>query len=210
MKLVLVAIAALATACSIHHRSDQYTCTTNADCSGGRRCSADGYCVIGESQPIDAGRPDAPKHDVDAANNCPPGCTTCNTAERTCTIDCQLTDCTDTIICPPGYRCEIQCNEDNTCRNGINCQQAAACNIECSGKNTCEGIACGPGPCDVGCSGPMSCRDIACNDSCACDVACTGMQSCSNNIRCSSFACRTPLGRGCTSMPEFCHSCDEN
>ncbi len=207
MKLVLVTLVALAAACSIHHRSDQYACTTNADCSDGRRCGADGFCVTGEV--VDAPHPvDAPKPGGDAGNNCPPGCTTCNTTQKTCTINCQLTNCTNTVKCPPGYRCDIQCNVDNACRNGIDCQQAASCNIDCTGKSTCQGVECGPGPCDVGCSGPSSCRDVACNNSCACDVVCTGSQSCSQGIVCSSFACRGTNGIGCTSVPAFCHSCN--
>jgi hypothetical protein len=80
---------------------------------------------------VDAPHPvDAPKPGGDAGNNCPPGCTTCNTTQKTCTINCQLTNCTNTVKCPPGYRCDIQCNVDNACRNGIDCQQAASCNIQ--------------------------------------------------------------------------------
>ena len=114
----------------------------------------------------------------------------------------------DASNCPPGYKCEIECNVDNACRNGVDCTAAASCSVDCTGKGSCEGVECGPGPCDVGCSGPSSCRGVACNNSCACDVLCTGSQSCQEGIQCSSFACRSTNGRGCTSVPALCHSCN--
>ena len=201
---LLAVVVAFAAGCSIDHRSDTYACTTSADCSDGRRCD-NGYCIVTGS--LDAPRADAKKPTGDASN-CPPGCTTCNLAQKTCTIDCQLTSCTNEVTCPPGYKCEIECNVDNACRNGVDCTAAASCSVDCTGKGSCEGVECGPGPCDVGCSGPSSCRGVACNNSCACDVLCTGSQSCQEGIQCSSFACRSTNGRGCTSVPALCHSCN--
>jgi hypothetical protein len=202
MKL-LVAIVALvaATSCSIKHRSDLFTCDTTADCEDGLVCDQ-GICVARGA--VDAPRLDAAK--PGDANNCPAQCTTCSVAQKSCVIDCQTANCTNTVTCPPGYKCDIKCNADNSCRNGINCQQAASCNIDCTGKQSCQNIQCGSGPCDVGCLGPQSCRGVSCNNSCACDVVCSGNQSCGDLILCTSLACRS--GLGCTSVPNFCHSCN--
>lgn len=205
MKLVIsVVIGALAlAACSINHRSDQYACSSSADCDNGRVCD-NGFCVV-------AGSTDAPRNDGKPpggdANNCPAPCTSCNIQQKTCTIDCQTANCTNTVTCPAGYNCDIRCNVDNSCRNGINCQLSGGCNIECSGKQSCQNVECGSGPCDVGCSGAASCRGVSCNNSCACDVLCTGSQSCPEGIQCTSIGCRGTNGIGCTSVPAFCHSC---
>lgn len=208
MKLAILAGLALALAfvtltssCEINHRSEEFACTKNIDCPSGRICN-DGFCIITGS--IDASRGDAQRGDAGA--NCPAGCTSCNTTEKTCTINCMLTNCTNTVSCPAGYKCDIACNTEQSCRNGINCQLAASCNIDCIGRQSCQNVQCGPGRCDVSCSGAASCRGVSCGSSCACDVACTGNQSCADNITCSSVACRS--GSGCTSVPLFCHSCN--
>jgi len=215
MKLVIagmfvagvVAITAASTSCSIQHRSDQYACTVSSDCDGNRICD-NGFCIAPGS--IDAPRPvDAPKPPGDGSSGCPSQCTTCNVQQKTCTINCAMgANCTSQVVCPAGYKCDIQCNTDNSCRNGVNCQQAASCNVDCIGKQACQNVQCGPGPCDVGCSGPASCRGVSCANSCACDVLCTGNQSCAEGIQCTSLACRSATGSGCTSVPTFCHSCN--
>jgi len=191
--------------CQIRHASDQYACDDTNPCEAGRVCD-NGYCIVVGS--IDAAKPPGDGGNrTDAGNaGCPPGCTTCSTAQKTCTINCQFGGCDQAIACPAGYKCDILCNTDSACKNGVNCTSAAACNIECSGKQSCQNIDCGPGPCDVGCSGTQSCRDVACNNSCACDVACTGSQAC-EGIACTSFACRKTVGLGCTSEPTVCNSC---
>jgi hypothetical protein len=196
-----IAVVAIASSCSINHRSDQYACTVSGDCSDGRVCD-NGYCIVAGS--IDAARPSDAAKPSDA-NNCPAPCTTCNVAQKSCTINCQSANCTNQVTCPAGYNCDIQCNTDNSCRNGVNCQMAASCNIDCTGKQSCQNVQCGPGKCDVACIGGASCRGVDCNNSCACDVACTGSQSCTEGIFCSSLACTA--GSGCTSTPTFCHAC---
>lgn len=205
--IVLVAAVVVGTmiavtgSCSINHRSDGFACTTNSDCTDGRVCN-DGFCIVAGS--IDASRGDAQRGD--AGGNCPGMCTSCNTSLKTCTIDCQQTNCTNIVTCPTGYKCDIQCNADNSCRNGINCGGAASCSIDCISKESCQGVVCGPGPCDVACMGPATCKNVACSNSCACDVLCTGNQSCQQGISCSSLACTS--GSGCTSVPALCHSCN--
>jgi len=203
MKSALLGLMILLGACSIQHRSDAYACTKQADCNNGRTCT-DGLCVVPGS-----GMPDAPKG-VDAAvhidaNGCPPGCSTCNVGQKTCTIDCQSSNCNGSVACPAGYKCDIKCDTDNSCRNGVDCTAALSCNLTCSGTSSCRNVQCGLGPCDINCSGPSSCRTISCNSSCACDVACTGNSSCGDTIQCTSLACKA--GLGCTSVPTVCHSC---
>lgn len=199
-----IALAVSTPACSVNHKSEQYACTKNIDCDPGRVCS-DGFCVQSGTQVDASGPTDGPRPDG-TVNNCPPGCTTCNTTQKTCTINCMAgANCTNTVSCPAGYRCDILCNTDNSCRNGINCQLGKGCNIECTGKQSCQAVTCGPGPCDVNCMGISSCKGVSCSNSCACDVTCTGNQSCGDAVLCTSAACDT--GSGCTSMPLLCHSC---
>ncbi|HTL33822.1 MAG TPA: hypothetical protein VL326_11890 [Kofleriaceae bacterium] len=205
MRATSICIALLLAACSINHKSDGYACEINNDCEGGRVCSG-GFCVVNGSQ-IDGPRSiDAPRIG-DANTGCPAQCSSCNTSQKTCTINCMTSNCQNTVVCPIGYKCDIQCNTDNACRNGINCTMAASCNIDCIAKSSCENVQCGAGPCAVTCSGPSACKNVSCNASCACDVLCTGSQSCSSGISCTSFACRGTNGIGCTSVPALCHSC---
>jgi hypothetical protein len=199
----LLAIAVSTPACHVDHKSGDYACSKNTDCDSGRICN-DGFCIVSGS--IDAATGDGPRGDAMGSNGCPTGCTTCNVAQKTCTINCQAgANCTNTVACPAGYKCDILCNTDNSCRNGINCQPGQSCNIQCTGKQSCQGVQCGAGPCDVTCMGVASCKGVSCNSSCACDVACSGSQSCGDSVSCTSPACDT--GLGCTSGPLFCHSC---
>jgi hypothetical protein len=200
---ILLALAVSTPACDVHHKSGDYACTKNIDCDSGRTCN-DGFCVV--TGTVDAPRGDGPRGDAMGSASCPAGCTTCNLTQKTCTINCMAgANCTNTVTCPAGYKCEILCNTDNSCRNGVNCQLGQACNVECTGKQSCQGVQCGAGPCDVACMGVASCKGVSCNASCACDVTCTGNQSCGDAVSCSSPACDT--GSGCTSGPLFCHSC---
>jgi hypothetical protein len=201
MRATVVCIALLLTACTINHASDKYACTKNTDCDPGRVCS-DGFCVVSGSQ-VDASHIDAPRGGD--GGQCPAGCTSCNVAQKTCTINCMLGSCNGQVTCPTGYKCDIQCNTDGSCKNGINCQNAASCNVECQSQNSCQNVQCGTGPCAINCAGQSSCKNVACGSSCACDVLCSGSSSCSSGIQCSSFACKS--GLGCTSVPALCHSC---
>lgn len=199
-----IALLAITGSCSITHRSGDFACGETSECNTGREC-IDGFCVV-------TGSVDAPHGTVDAAKTpdappaCPPGCTSCNVAQKTCTIDCSLTSCAAVVTCPTDYHCDIQCDTNNSCRNGVDCEAGASCTVECSGVGSCHAVDCGAGPCDVSCSGTNSCVDVECNTSCACDVTCTGLNSCPDEITCTSDACRA--GSGCTSVPAFCHTCN--
>lgn len=199
----LIAFAVSMPACDVTHKSGEYACSKNTDCDSGRICN-EGFCIV-STPVVDAPRGDGPRGDA-MGSSCPPGCTTCNVMQKTCTINCMSgANCTNTVTCPPGFKCDILCNTDNSCRNGINCQMSQACNVECTGRQSCQGVQCGAGPCDVACMGVASCKGVSCGSSCACDVTCTGNQSCGSSVLCSSPACDT--GSGCTSLPLFCNSC---
>jgi hypothetical protein len=200
--MIVIGIALLLAACSINHKSDAYACEKNTDCDQGRVCS-DGFCVVSGTQ-IDAPRGDAPRGD--ANNQCPAQCSACIVSQHSCTINCMSGNCTNQVVCPAGWKCDIMCNADGACKNGINCMLGASCNIECTNKESCQNVQCGAGPCAVNCSGSSTCRNVSCGTSCACDVLCGGANSCSQGILCSSVACRS--GLGCTSVPALCHSCN--
>jgi len=202
--LVILALAA----CSVSHKSQEYSCTSNADCAAhmGTVCD-NGFCVVPGLIDAPGMKGDAPKGDA-PNNGCPDGCTSCNTAQKTCTIDCSQTgmvNCMNAVQCPAGYHCDIQCKGDNMCRNGVSCIGAASCSVECIGGSSCRNVQCGTGPCDVTCSGVQSCRGVSCNNSCACDVLCTGSQSCTNTVTCTAPLCVS--GLGCSSTLAACHSC---
>ena len=204
MKLALLAM--LACACSINHRSGDFSCTKTSDCSTGRTCD-NGFCIVPGS--IDAPQNDATKGGGDG-NNCPPGCTSCNVATKQCTIDCSLpgSNCGSQITCPANYKCDVQCKGDNACRSGVNCAFATLCTVECIGTSSCRNVMCGAGRCDIMCEGSGSCQsNISCGNSCGCDITCTGPNSCQNLPSCTSAACILLNPRGCTSQPANCHSC---
>jgi hypothetical protein len=97
-------------ACSINHKSDSFACEINTDCESGRVCSG-GFCVVAGSQ-IDAPKGDATTMRDGSTNNCPSQCSSCNVQQKTCTINCMMSNCQSQVVCPAGYRCEIQCNTD--------------------------------------------------------------------------------------------------
>ena len=205
MKTALLVLAVVLAGCSINHRSGDFACVKNSDCSTGRVCD-NGFCIVSGS--IDAPRNDAPKGSGGDAQGCPTGCTSCNMSQKTCTIDCSLpgSNCNNQVTCPTGYKCDVQCKTDSSCRSGVNCDGASQCTVECGGRNSCRNVQCGPARCDIMCSGQSSCQDtIRCNNSCACDVTCTGVGACQNFPSCTSAACTT-VG-GCTSVPANCNSC---
>ena len=196
---VAVGLALVAASCGITHRSGDYACVKQSDCSTGRTCQ-DGFCVL---QVLEDG---GMKMDGGSGSNgCPAGCTSCNVAQHMCDINCQSTSCSGQVTCPAGYHCTIECDQQNSCRNGVNCRNALSCALTCSGQSSCIGVECGQGPCDVQCTGAESCQEVSCGTSCACDVVCTNPTSCASGITCTSIACRN--GSGCTSQPAFCHSC---
>ncbi len=219
MKLALTGVAllvimfAVATSCSITKKSGDYACTSSADCNSGRECS-EGFCVLAGTS-IDASASiDAPHTNPDGGGGsgssaCPAGCTSCDLAAKTCTIDCAAgADCSATVKCPEGYKCDVKCDEQNGCRQGVICGGATSCTVECSSQGTCQGVVCGAGKCDVQCTGQGSCKGVSCGTSCACDVECTGTNSCGQQqVQCTANVCRKLAG-GCSSTQAAqCDSC---
>lgn len=196
--LVLAGFAAVTGSCSISHRSGDFACEKQADCSSGRTC-IDGFCVASQ---VDAGG------NTDGGT-CPAQCTSCNTTTKACAIDCSSNgSCAQRVTCPTGWSCNIMCAGTNSCRNGITCTSSKSCTITCSGAQSCQGVTtCGSGPCNVDCSGTSSCNNINCGLSCACDVACRTGSLCTT-LTCKAPACSTTLPfRGCTSLNANCNTC---
>jgi len=186
--------------CSINHRSGDFACEKQADCSSGRTC-VEGFCVAPD---IDAGVK------LDAGQSvCPLGCTSCSVDAKTCTIDCALNGgaCNLPVTCPAGYSCNIACSTANSCRSGINCSGAKSCTITCAGRQSCENFSCGPGACNIDCGGRDSCRNISCGASCACDLTCHLGTSLCTGITCKSATCTLSNRLGCTSQGVGCNSC---
>jgi len=195
VRALLVATIIVA-ACIPTSKSEEFTCTSQADCRDGRMCS-EGYCVFGTSP-------------MDAPNGCPPGCDDCNVSLKTCSIECRTPGACTQVECPAGYECDIVC-ESNACPV-INCTGAAGCTIDCQGDESCPAIACGAGYCDIECDDD-ACGQISCGASCACDVNCQavgggrcGTQACptSGNDECTDTG--TPAG-DCTSSAPGCDMC---
>jgi hypothetical protein len=193
----LAAVAASLAGCSINHRTGEFSCDKQADCAVGRSC-IDGFCVL----PDDAGIIDGPHAD---AAVCPSACTSCDLAQKSCTIDCALNGgCKQQVVCPTGYSCQVLCSRDGACSSGVSCLGSTSCSITCSGGQSCRGLSCGLGPCNVACTGNASCGEVNCGSSCACDVACSGIALC-RNLTCKP-TCNIGT-RGCTSLAGNCNTC---
>jgi hypothetical protein len=200
-------------ACSINHRSADFLCEKQSDCSSDRTCSQ-GVCVL-NGNPMDDGPivpPDAPEF------RCPAQCTSCVEGTKTCRVDCGLPSgaaiCNQAITCPTGFNCVILCsrnavNGNPQCQQKIDCENSKSCEITCSGSNTCKQIVCGEAPCDVTCSGFGSCGSVDCDASCQCDVDCGFNASCQNVSCPGDFGQCNALGQlGCDSdRADACHSC---
>src|SRR5207244_487373 len=121
--------------CSINHRSDELACTKQSDCMNGRLCMS-GFCVL--SGTVDS-------------STCPAPCTSCNVAQKQCTVDCNSSNCKGPLQCPQGFDCNFICDTDSACSNGVDCSFGHSCAFTCSGPSSCRGITCGSGKCSVTC-----------------------------------------------------------
>ncbi|HEX3763048.1 MAG TPA: hypothetical protein VHW23_30335 [Kofleriaceae bacterium] len=182
MKRALCTLALVLAGCSVSHRSGDFACDTGQRCADGRTC-VDGFCVV----VADSGLPDTALPPGDAAV-CPSQCTSCDLAQKTCTIDCALNNgaCSRAISCPASWSCNVECSVANQCNSGVSCGNATSCTIACSGRQTCRNVTCGRGACDLTCGGPGACgNDLACGTG-ACNVNCTGNAACGGTISCGA------------------------
>lgn len=199
-RLTLAAsIIGIASSCQVEHRSQEFACVNQADCTDGRVCT-DGFCVRGDkNNGEDAG--------IDASTDCDPACTSCD--ENTCFIECGAgKDCADLVICPTDKKCVIHCTGEDACDKGIECESPFGCEIRCTGIRSCNRqITCLGGPCDIECIGSNACPRIDCSAACSCDTDCNG--SCGGFIGpdCPG-TCREPETRDCTSLNDGCDLCD--
>ena len=213
IRLLLLAFVA---ACSINHRSGEFTCETQSDCQSDRVCQQ-GFCVTGGT-PGDGGidpdgplPPDGPPDFV-----CPAQCTSCVEGTKTCRVDCGAPAgaaiCNQGIKCPEGFNCIILCSRNSTnqspsCQQKIDCSVGASCDIRCTGTNTCKAITCGEGPCNVDCVAQGSCQQVDCSDSCRCDVECSFTASCvQTTCPGDDFQC-TDFQEGCDPERQGCDTC---
>ena len=215
MRAALI-LAALASACSIESRSQDYTCTTTSECADGRVC-VQGWCVVGSPGGPSDGGPGAiadaaPPAPPDAgvtpdASSCPPPCTSCE--EGVCLVEClQSASCTERIVCPFDLACEVVCAGVGSCLSGIDCTASRSCDVSCTARSACFGsIECGAGPCRVECGSRETCATgIDCSDSCACETSCRGLDSCGAAPECPSDRCTD--GIDCTAEGSDCDVCD--
>ncbi|HMG53985.1 MAG TPA: hypothetical protein VK601_10890 [Kofleriaceae bacterium] len=221
-RLVALGVAALAVAlaagCTVSHRSDQFACKTQVDCSDGRIC-VDGLCAVPDMLSDGPRPPDA--------LDCPPQCTSCNAAAHSCIIDCGLNGgCNGPVSCPSGWNCNVMCGTQNSCNNGVSCNGSTSCTITCSGRQSCKTVTCGSGVCNLSCSGTGSCgEDVLCGTG-ACKVNCSGMDSCNGGLRCGLSCgcdvtcrlgtcgnlvckpgCNSSTPPGCSATTAGCNSC---
>jgi len=197
--------------CSVNHRSGDFACEKQADCSTGRTC-IDGYCVAMQADaavPGDGNKVDAAP--VIDASLCPSPCTSCSNDSKTCNIDCMALGgaCNAPVRCPEGWNCNLQCSTPGSCSNGVTCPGGGmSCNVTCSGRGSCNQFMCNSGPCDIQCTGTNTCTAISCGNACACDIDCVSGTSCASKITCRSDLCRA--GRGCTAISTpstLCNAC---
>ncbi len=186
LALCITLAVALATGCSINHRSGDFTCDAQQRCADGRAC-VDGFCVIA----ADSGVVDTPLPPPTDAAVCPSQCTSCNAAQKTCAIDCALNNgaCAQPIACPAGWSCNVTCSVANQCNSGVSCGNATSCTIACSARQTCKNVTCGRGTCGVTCGGTNSCGGAVTCGTGTCGVTCSGTNSCGNTVTCGTGAC---------------------
>lgn len=197
--LAIALALALAAGCSLSHRSGDFACDAEQRCASGRTC-VDGFCVIAADSGV-VGPP------ADAAV-CPPPCTSCNAAQRTCVIDCAINNgaCNQAVSCPAGWSCNVLCSLPNQCNSGVLCGNATSCMIACSARQTCQSVTCGRGACSVACTGNSSCSSVGCGLG-ACSVNCAGNGACGSAVKCGpacacDVTCR--LGAACLAGDVTC------
>jgi len=154
---------------------------------------------------VDAGPPrdGAPPTDANQGDACGDKCLdpgVCDQATGTCVFDCSAQGgggdggdqggdmggggdpCPDTVVCPAGIPCRVECTDRRSCEAGIDCSAASSCDLVCTGRESCRGtLECGTGSCDIQCGQDSCTQAIHCQNACVCNVDChpsaCGMQA---------------------------------
>ena len=137
--LALVALFTLAiAACLVHRPSEDFTCSSDTDCTDGRHCDGT-YCI----EP-----------------NCPDDCDFCD-AQQNCVMNCSTDDNCGSVNCPDGFTCMINCIGDGAC-DDVRCSGGSKCTINCLGSGACRDVTCRDAcQCDLTCASG-ACDAISC------------------------------------------------
>jgi hypothetical protein len=158
--------------------------------------AVDGAQSVDGSRPADAGGgggvTDGSSDGADGSfAKCPPAC------NGGCVgTTCVVTDPMNALTCPPGYACDVKCN--NSCSD-VTCAAGAACKVECGNNQVCNAnkVHCGSATtCTITCSGKSGCSDTQVDPGTS-PLVCF---DCSGNMACNNVTCTaTPSGmKDCT------------
>jgi len=140
----------------------------------------------------------------DTNSACPLACTdaggVCEGDAGQCSIYCPVQNPCQSVRCPPGVPCYVDCTGGQACSGGVDCSQASECTVVCGGGATCGAINCGGSACTVLCESSGGCAGaIACKATSTCQVECLAPDTCSGTI--SSTAQKTTIQCG---QPDTC------
>jgi hypothetical protein len=135
---------------------------------------------------------------IDASpDNCKAACTGGTCDGGWCVIACDGGSCPNTVTCPPGIPCDVQCVGKDACKSGVDCAEATACNVLCSGAAACSNqkVRCKGSACQVTCTGKDACTTSIVCDAGTCALRCLDDATCKNGaVTCNSDRCSVECG----------------
>lgn len=182
--------------CTTNRVSDNFACTTDADCDPGRVCDT-GYCVVGKRL-VDA-RPfnDAPVCPAVCGGSCDFSTMSCSItgngvpvtcpAGWNCTITCAAAGACPTVACTGAKRCDVSCTGAGACGN-ISCATADCTAVCAGGTNACGNLNCTSGDCTRVCTGGNACGAMSCTTG-DCTQTCSGGNQACGNLNCGTGKC---------------------
>ena len=110
-----------------------------------------------------------------ASAECPPVCTSCDLPNGLCIIERTAPMKKETIDCPDGMACRIECNGDKACQEAkLRCPVDQACEVVCAALESCKKAMI------FGADGGVN-------------LQCTGMEACKEaELKCGEGACTHP------------------
>ncbi|MFO0550979.1 MAG: hypothetical protein U0271_21490 [Polyangiaceae bacterium] len=191
------------------------------DCTGAETCDAAGGCAFS------CGQDPTPSQ-----STCPAACTG-GCLAGTCIIACTGTTCaSQSIACPQGLACRVECGAGSSCSNMIvacpdlyscevSCEQGCngatvecstgLCDLTCGNGSACTGASlnCGVNACAATCSGSTSLPAVDCGTSCNCATCALGLgQPCTVGAQCATGNCPTQDGVCCDDACDgTCEAC---